>query len=99
MCGQPFTIQANYDLSKWALFVCNKKNIASAKLDMPIYIMSGELDAVSNYTKDLPKLLDLMKEVGYTNVKHKFYPECRHEILNELNKDEVYQDMLDFLKE
>lgn len=98
MCGQPFTIQANYDLSKWVLFVSNKKNIANGKLDMPIYFMSGEKDAVSNYTKDVKKLIDVMKKLGYTNIQSKFYPECRHEILNELIKDEVYQDMLQFIE-
>ena len=69
------------------------------KKDMPIYFMSGANDALSNYGKDIEKLVTAMKKLGYSSIQMKLYPECRHEILNELIKDEVYQDILNFIKE
>lgn len=98
MCGQPFTIQANLDMSKWISFINNKKNIDSGNKEMPIYLMSGEKDAVSNYGEDIYKLYNLMQKLGYKNTKMKLYKDCRHEILNEIIKDEVYKDILEFYK-
>lgn len=98
MCGQPFTIQANYDMAQWLSFINNKKNIAAGNKEMPIYIISGANDAVSNYGEHVTKLYNIMNELGYKNVEMKLYEDCRHEILNELNKEEVYNDVLNFFK-
>jgi len=98
MCGQPFTIQANLDMFQWMSFANKSKNLTTGKKDMPIYFISGNNDPLSNYGKDIKKLVDVMKKLGYTDIQMKLYPEFRHEILNELNKDEVYQDVHDFLK-
>lgn len=99
MCGQPFTVQAYYDLLTWVKDVTNPKHINNGPKEMPIYLMSGHHDPVSNMGKEIIELFNLMKKQGYQNVKMKLYPDCRHEILNEVNKDEVYKDMLDFLNE
>ncbi len=98
MCGQPFTIQANLDMFQWVKFVDNKKNINSGNKEMPLYFMSGNNDPLSNYGEDIKKLLKVMQDLGYKDVQMKLFPECRHEILNELIKDEVYKEMLDFIK-
>ncbi len=99
MCGQPFTLQANFDLTQWVSFIDNKKNIAGGNLKMPIFLASGDTDPLSNYGKDIKRLFDLMVSLGYENVHMKLYKDCRHEILNELIKDEVYQDILTFFEE
>ncbi|XMB72477.1 alpha/beta hydrolase [Mycoplasmatota bacterium WC30] len=99
MCGQPFTIQANFDMMKWIQFIDSIKNLNQGRKDMPIYFMSGADDALSHYGKQIKKLYKEMEKIGYSNIKMKIFPECRHEILNELNKDEVYKNMLDFIIE
>lgn len=99
MCGQPFTIQAYYDMLKWISFVNSKKNLDTGKKDQPILFLSGDKDPVSNYGTEVTKLYNVMLNLGYSNTKMKLYPDARHEILNETNKDEVYKDMLDFLEE
>ena len=98
MCGQPFTIQANLDMFKWLTFVNNKKNLNNGNKEMPLYFMSGNNDALSNYGKDIEKLFSVMKEMGYKDIQMKLFPDCRHEILNEVIKDEVYNEMLNFIK-
>lgn len=98
MCGQPFTVQANRDLIEWASFVDDKRNLARGNLKMPILFASGDTDPVSNYGKDVLRLFDVMEGLGYENLHLKLYPQDRHEILNELDKETVYQDILDFLE-
>jgi len=98
MYGQPFTIQANLDMFKWISFVNKKRNMNEGNKSMPIYLMSGSKDPLSNYGKDIKTLYETMKSLGYQNVSMKLYPDCRHESLNELIKDEVYQDILKFIE-
>jgi alpha-beta hydrolase superfamily lysophospholipase len=97
MCGQPFSVSANLDMFKWIKFVNNKKNIGLGNIDLPHYFISGGHDALSNYGKEIEVLVQKMKELGYKDIAYKIYPEARHEVLNEINKTEVYNDVLEFL--
>jgi alpha-beta hydrolase superfamily lysophospholipase len=98
MCGQPFSVSANLDMFSWLKFVNTKKNIASGNLKLPHLFISGGDDALSDYGKQIVALVELMKKLGYEDIEYKIYPKARHEVLNELNKDEVYQDVLNFFK-
>lgn len=66
---------------------------------LPIYILSGDQDPVGKMGKLVSKLYDLYKNVGVEDVKIKLYADARHEIVNELNKDEVYSDVSEWLDE
>ena len=67
--------------------------------DLPLFIISGDKDPVGNMGKLVRELYDLYVDNGIKNVKIKLYNNARHEILNELNKTEVYQDVSDWIKE
>ena len=43
------------------------------------------------------KAVEAFRKAGMTDVKEKLYPLCRHEILNEINKQEVYDDVLSWI--
>ena len=64
---------------------------------MPIYIVSGDEDPVGGYGKLVKQLFEVYKKSGIRDVQMKLYPGCRHEILNEVNKKEVYVDILNWL--
>jgi len=96
MCGQPFTVSANLDMFSWIKFVNSSKNLASGNLKLPHMFISGGHDALSNYGKEIDRLAGKMKSLGYESVQYKIYPEARHEVLNEINKTEVYNDVLEF---
>lgn len=98
MCGQPFTVSANKAMSTWMKFVCNPKNIQKGNLNMPLYLMSGSVDPVSNYGKEVKDLFALYQKLGYKDVTMKLYENDRHEVLNELDNQIAYQDILAFLK-
>jgi alpha-beta hydrolase superfamily lysophospholipase len=96
MCGQPFTVSANLDMFKWINFVNDKKNIDMGNKTTPLLFISGGDDALSDYGNHIEKLIKLLKVLEYQQVDYKIYPNARHEVLNEINKDEVYQDVLSF---
>lgn len=97
MCGQPFTVKANQDMFKWMAFVNNKKNILKGRKNMPLFFVSGANDPLSNYGATIKTLYELYLKCGYTDVAYKLYENDRHEILNELDKESVYSDLLQFL--
>ena len=49
------------------------------------------------YKRQVLKCIDAFKRSGMKDITIKLYPEGRHEMLNERNKAEVYQDVLDWL--
>ena len=50
-------------------------------------------------TPALPALAEAFRKAGMTDVSVRIYPLCRHEILNEINKEEIYEDVAQWLKE
>lgn len=92
-CGFVCTSAFYKDLLKITSNASNKKLIRMTRLDIPMFVISGEKDPVGGYTKDIKRLLSTYKKLGFTNIAYKLYPDCRHELLNELNKEEVYSDI------
>lgn len=76
-----------------------KSSMYGIRKELPIYIISGDCDPVGKDGKLVVKLFNAYKKKGLENVKIKLYPEARHELLNELNKQEVYSDVLGFFDE
>lgn len=92
-CGFICTASFYHDLLKLTDNASNTKLINMTKRNLPIFVISGENDPVGTFGKDIKRLLLTYKKLGFTNVSYKIYPECRHELLNELNKGEVYSDI------
>ena len=95
-CGFPFSASALGDLVKLVGNVNSKKLIAATSKTMPILIVSGEQDPVGNYGEGPAKVAELFKKNG-ANVELKIYPGVRHEILNDTSREEVINDILEFM--
>lgn len=61
---------------------------------LPIYLLSGSRDPVGEMSKGVKRLLAVYEKHGFKNVQHKFYEGARHELLNEINRDEVMADFV-----
>jgi alpha-beta hydrolase superfamily lysophospholipase len=92
-CGFTCTASFYNDLLKLVQGATKKKQIKLTKTELPLLIISGEKDPVGGYGKEITKYLSILKKYGFTNITSKLYPECRHELLNELNYEEVYSDI------
>ena len=73
-----------------------KKNFVRVSKDQKLFIITGEDDPVSNYSKYTVDLEKRYKAIGLKDVSIKIYKGMRHEILNEDNRQEVYNDILEF---
>ncbi|WP_297636716.1 alpha/beta hydrolase [uncultured Clostridium sp.] len=72
-------------------------NLKTLRKDLPIFIISGDKDPVGNYGKGTSNLHSFYNELGMQNVTLKLYENGRHEILNEINRKDVYNDIYNFL--
>ncbi len=63
-----------------------------------LFLIAGSKDPVGSQGKQVKQLYKIYLK-NNVNAKIKIYPEARHELLNEINKDEVYQDVLSFFDE
>lgn len=92
-CGFTCTASFYHDLLKLIQGATKKSHIRLTKAELPLLIISGEKDPVGGYGKEIQKFLTILKNAGFINVSSKLYPECRHELLNELNYEEVFSDI------
>jgi len=65
--------------------------------DLPIYFISGSLCVIGNKTKWVMDMINRLKKYGIKDVTYKFYQDARHEIFNEINRDEVFKDVIIWL--
>ncbi len=99
MCG--FTASAGLlrDMMKGIRFIEEPDNLAAMRKDLPVYFIAGGDDPVGNYGKGVDRSAAAFRRAGMTDVSERIFPLCRHELLNEINKEEVYQAIAQWLQE
>ena len=65
--------------------------------NIPCLFIAGGDDPVGNYGKGVEESAQAFRNAGVEQVSCKIYPLCRHEILNEINRDEVFADVLEWI--
>lgn len=70
------------------------ENLKKIDLNKPLAIFSGAEDPVGGNGKLISKLNDQYKALGVKDLTFKLYEGARHEIINEINNQEVYADIL-----
>jgi alpha-beta hydrolase superfamily lysophospholipase len=65
---------------------------------LPMFVFAGSRDPVGKAGAGVRKLVEQLREGGLTEVTEKLYPDGRHEMLNETNRDQVTADVLAFLE-
>ena len=97
LCGFFFTAYGYADMLGALGHLANPKWAAKVP-DIPILLISGDKDPVGGMGKGVKKVNKYLVGSGHTHVTFKLYPGARHEILNETNRQEVYDDVLLFLE-
>lgn len=95
-CNFTFTVAGYRDLLNALLCSNSEPVIENTPTDIPLLFMSGEADAVGQFGSGVKKAAQLYIDHG-CDVDVKLYPEARHELIFELNRDEVMEDILAFI--
>lgn len=97
-CNFIFTTQGFEDLFKLLKNVSAKEWVQKVPKKLPIYIISGDMDPVGDYGKGVKKVHKRLEAAGVQSVEIKLYEAGRHEMLNETNAEEVFEDIYTWVK-
>lgn len=97
-CGFISTNQFFVDLTDGLMTIAKNKEVAKIRKDLPVLFISGAEDPVGDMGKGVYKVAKQLEQAGIENVVVFLFEGMRHEILNEKNKQHVYDVVLRWLK-
>lgn len=97
-CGFVCSVSFYQDLLKLTLLASTPSMINRTNKKLPIFLISGDEDPVGTMGKEVNTLYKHLKRWGFCNISMKLYPQCRHELLQELNSNEIISDILNWIK-
>jgi alpha-beta hydrolase superfamily lysophospholipase len=96
LCGADSSNALWADLTGALLRIRKRRSIRSISLELPVLITGGEKDPVGGRAA-MHRLADAYRRTGHTNVTLKVYANGRHEMMNEINRDEFMADLLNWI--
>ena len=98
LCGFTASCGLLRDMVSGIYYIERSSSLKNMKKHLPVMFIAGGEDPVGPYGKGVEQAAKEFRKAGMINVACKIYPGCRHEILNEINKQEVYEDVAAWLK-
>ncbi len=98
-CGFQFTISGYIDLFYLLREVNSGKWYKSIPKDLPVLLYAGDMDPVGNYGKGVTQVYNKLVKHGNAICTLKLYPDARHELHNETNRDEMFDDIKEYLSD
>jgi alpha-beta hydrolase superfamily lysophospholipase len=92
-CGFGIDTDSAKGMFAGARRLADPAQLAAMRPSLPVYIAAGEADPVNGGLTLLTPLTDRYEAAGLTDITVRIYPEARHEILNETNRDEVIAEL------
>ncbi len=97
--GFPFSNGLVEDFIKGGQHLWNPANEQKIPTELPILTITGDQDPASGGGETVRGLVARYKANGVTDITEIYYPDARHEVLNETNRDQVMQDVVDWLNQ
>lgn len=88
LCQFSFTLNGNRALLRLMRRAYGLKN---GRADLPVYFCSGADDPCAPDAKGFERAMENMRRAGYAGVRGRMFPGLRHEILNETDKEAVFE--------
>ena len=98
LCGFTFTTNGFLNLFKLLKTAYEPRDWQPKNKNLPIFLIAGEDDPVIQGKEKFNDLEKFLRRLGYKNIRGKLYKGKRHEILNEKDKEIIYEDVLNFLQ-
>ena len=97
-CGGAFSAGFYCDLFGGLAWAKRRSVLAGIPRNLPVYLFSGAVDPVGAGGKGVQQLAALYRKLGLRDVTCKLYPEGRHEMLNEINREDVTRDTIAWIE-
>lgn len=96
-CGFGLDIPGGKAVFAGARRMADPAAVARMRKDLPVYVVVGEMDPVNGGLALVNELVRRYEEAGLDDVTLVTYPQARHEVFNETNRDEVVAGVLAWL--
>ena len=97
-CGFTFTAGAYRDMFD-GLSRLYPEKLGTMDKDVPVYLFAGDMDPVGSHGEGVKRVAQELRDAGVRDVTLCLYSGGRHEMFNEINRDEVYADLIAWLDE
>ena len=98
-CGFMFTVGGYATLLDLTAEVVTLECAESVSKDLPILLVAGDGDPVGDMGEGVKAAAQLLSDAGVKTVDCKIYEGMRHEIHNEVGKDQVYDDIASWIED
>ena len=99
LSGFVSSINFYYELFHAFKSLYQTKRLEKIEKDLPLLIISGDMDPVGKYGAAVQALYEQYVQLDLENVKIKLFKDARHELVNELNNQEVFSYIDDWLQQ
>ena len=99
LCGFTFTVNGFKTLFTLLDRLNQEENLKAMPKELAIHFIAGDMDPVGNYGDGVKKAYEDFNKVGMERISLKLYAGCRHELLNEKIKKQVYEDIYPWIME
>ena len=99
LCGFTFTVNGFQTVFELIARIQVKENLEKIPKELPVFMVAGADDPVGDYGEGVKRAYASLQEAGLTNMQLKLYDQDRHEILNELDRETVAQDIYDWIRD
>lgn len=97
LCGFVASSGLLRDMLSGIAYIQQEASLKAMNRSLPCFFIAGGDDPVGDYGNGVKAAAEMFEKSGMNQVKCKIYPLCRHEILNEINRTEVYSDVLEWI--
>ncbi len=97
LCGFGLDVPGGRAMFEGARRMAVPERVAGMRADLPVHLTVGELDPVNGALILANAVVDRYRAAGLTDVTLTVWPEARHEVFNETNRDEVVAEVVGWL--
>ncbi len=99
LCGFTATAGLYRDMMTGIAYIQQPDSLAAMNRQTPVLFVAGSADPVGAYGQGVQQASKAFHDCGMEDVSLKLYPMCRHEILNEINNIQVYEEIQEWIEE
>lgn len=97
LCGFPASVQLWAEMLDAWKRVSSRASCRRVPGNLPLYVIAGQHDPVSGAARQIEPMIAAYRSAGLQQIESRVYPEARHELFNETNRDEVTRDLIAWL--
>ena len=98
LCGFIPSAALVRDMMTGLQYIQDSQNLDAMDKNLPVFFIAGGDDPVGGYGAGVRQAAAEFQKHGMKQVDVKIYPLCRHEIHNEINRQEVYEDVANWIE-